>query len=446
MVPKLRTCLGDWKDGAWRILRCSCQGPCRTLEFLANRVPPMDAESFLGTVPANAEREEVGTDDETPEQVAAQERLGKLSISAQVDVILQRAQEPWVSLTLGGKEIAPLRLGALVVVMGPTGSGKTTLAAGLLAEHAELNGPSLYQSLELDSDELAARLIGMRTDAAWLDVLRGGVPREKMIGAVRPLKRLYVIDHTGDPSIEGVDRRVQDLRLVYGNQPIMVACDYLQLASAIGGDPRTAIATAVEGLRTTAKRLRVVVIGVSQTSRAAAERLRTGDMLGAETASAGAETSAIERSAYLTLALGVAGELDDSGVNDVELNIGKSRFGGGDRIIPMRFDGRSGLWTVTGEARSAGEVRAERQDEKGAAKIRKAADLIVGAASRADSPVTRDQLRAAAKVSRKVNADAIELALKEGALVETTICAPRTKSRMLWTPARWEAHCKGGMP
>jgi hypothetical protein len=57
-------------------------------------------------------------------------------------------------------------------------------------------------------------------------------------------------------------------------------------------------------LRRVAKELRVVIIGVSQASTGNAKALRTGELIGIDSASTGAETSQIERDAYVILTLG----------------------------------------------------------------------------------------------------------------------------------------------
>jgi hypothetical protein len=53
-----------------------------------------------------------------------------------VDAIIARAQEPWAAITLGGEELVRVRRGGSVVVMGPTGSGKTSLVS-----HRRRSGP-----------------------------------------------------------------------------------------------------------------------------------------------------------------------------------------------------------------------------------------------------------------------------------------------------------------
>src|SRR5690348_7250325 len=89
-----------------------------------------------------------------------------------VTVILSQADEPVVSLALGGTELVKVRAAGITVLIGGTGRGKTSLACSLLVEHARDHGPALAVSLELPADELVARVIGTRCDASWLGVLR----------------------------------------------------------------------------------------------------------------------------------------------------------------------------------------------------------------------------------------------------------------------------------
>jgi hypothetical protein len=238
-------------------------------------------------------------------------------------------------------------------------------------------------------------------------------------------------------ALDQLDAIVGQLRAEYDGQPIFVAVDYVQLAAGNGIDVRAKNADTVEIIRRAAKRLRVVILAVSQPSRAAGNALRKGEMVGVETMGANAETAGFERGAYVTMAIGATGPEGPDGVKSVELNIGKARMiaGGGDRILPMRYNGRTGLWQVAGASRPAADVQADRAAAKDERKVQAAKDAMLAAADRSPAPLTREGLREAAGVERGIAKCAIEALLEEKGLVECEN-ATRSKSKLLWTPGR----------
>ncbi|MEZ4368993.1 MAG: hypothetical protein R2939_22340 [Kofleriaceae bacterium] len=105
----------------------------------------------------------------------------------------------------------------------------------------------------------------------------------------------------------------------------------------------------------------------------------------------------------MTLALGAVRDGDD-GARLVDLNVGKSRMGAGDCVFPLSFDGRTGVFTVSGDpvpaAQRRDEVRAEQASKRAEAKG--AADTVVELAIRGALGGQADdaELRAAVKRSR----------------------------------------------
>lgn len=351
-----------------------------------------------------------------------------------VALINARAAEPWVCLGLNGAEIARLRLGSCAAIIGGSGAGKSSLVAALLEEHARLHGPAVYLSFEMGSDEVAARNIGMKVSASWEDVLRGRVPADAMEAALPP--RLAIFDRDEeDLTVDQLVGIVAELSAAHPGEPILAAIDYIQLAAGDGPEVRMNVARLVEAIRKIARRLRIVTIGVSQTSRVNARALRAGELVGAETMAAGAESSGIEQRAYITLAIGTQGPAREDGFAPVELNIGKGRFGGGDRVLPMAYDGRTGQWRVAGDSRPAADVAAERAVKNNAEKVQAAKDSMLAAAGRADKPQSREELRKATSIGRTLATAAVN-ALLEGRLLVECEKAPRSTSRLLWTPER----------
>lgn len=306
-----------------------------------------------------------------------------------VETILAHAAEPTVELALGSDTIATVRLGATVVLIGASGRGKTSLASTLLVEHARGNGPAIAMSLELPEDELAARVIGTRCDAGWADVLSGRIPREHMLDALP--ERLSVIERQ-HATLEALRVEIDAMRAEYPDEPILVAVDYVQLVPGEDDEPRMRVDAAMRAVDEIARSRRVVVIALSQGSRASAKALSSGELMGAQTTDAGAESAAIERWASLTLAIGEHGPEADDGSCATSISIGKFRMGRGDAVLPARYHGRSGLWRLTGEARPAAEVRAERQDARSEAQIATLMLAIRSALEQAAGPLSDRQL------------------------------------------------------
>lgn len=356
-----------------------------------------------------------------------------------VDEIWAHKDDPWISLRLGAEELCRVRAGGIVVVMGGSGSGKSSLVGNLLLQHARDVGPAIALSIELPADEFAARIVGIQCDASWEDVLRGNVVYEHMRQALA-LPRFYVLDRK-QATLETLVRCTEEIRRQHPGEPILAAIDYAQLIQSPERDIRLRVADAISRIDDVSRGQGIVTIAVSQMSRAAAAAAAAGEKIGAESASLGAESAAIERFASITIAIGQRGEPCPDSSQAVEVSIGKGRMSDlGDRVLPARYWGRTGRWRLDGEPRPASQVRAERDASRQEHKQRDVRNLLVGAAHRSGQPVSRnDLIDLVTKGSRRDRLAAIKELLAAGELVEVTRCAPRSRSRLLWTMDRVNA-------
>lgn len=352
---------------------------------------------------------------------------------ALVELILKYADEPLVSLKLGCDELAVIRQGGIVPVMGPTGAGKSSLVAGMLIAH---DGPTVVLSRELPADELAARAIGMQCDASWLDVLTGKVPRQTMERVLMP--RLYVLDRK-NATLGALEGAIQAAQHEYPGQQVLVAIDYIQILESLAAEARAKVADILAQIDDIARAYRVVVLAISQMSRASSRAARAGEAIGADSTDGGAESAAIERFATMTLSIGVAGPELENGTRAVDLSIGKGRMTGGDRVLPMSYCGRSGRWRLTGEARPAAEVKAEREGQRDNAKQHAAEVAIMVAAKRATEPQARENLSAVACCGKGIRRAAVAALLLRGELVEVASRNPRSRAWKVWTKAQADA-------
>lgn len=352
-----------------------------------------------------------------------------------VKVILSRAGEGFIPHCLGsGGELYRLRLGGVAVLTGAPGTGKTSLSLGIALDHARNRGPVVYVSLEMDADELAARLIGMQCDASWEDVLCGHVKEQHMEHALE-LPRFVILE--GDhANLTELEKTVNEVRTEFPDEPILVVIDYLQIVPGTEKDMRARVAETAQAVRRMAKRLKVVALAISQPSRAAGKALSAGELLGAESMTAMAESAEIERAAYITLALGSSGPERADGSKAVDLNVGKGRFGGGDRVIPVAFEGRTGRMRIDGESKPASEVREQRTNEKERKRVQTAMIAIVSIAEKSKKSLTRSELSEQSAVRKTVALAAVRAAIKTGELVEVQQKESGRKDWKVWTRER----------
>jgi ABC-type uncharacterized transport system YnjBCD ATPase subunit len=357
-----------------------------------------------------------------------------------VDEILLRSTEPLVDLTLSGGTLVTVRTGATVSLIGATGAGKSSLAVSLMLTHARDIGPAVSCSIELPGDEQAARMIGTARGASWLDVLTGRVPRDHMLMAIPD--RLSIIDRE-HATLDSLEKEIEAMRKEHPSDPMLCGVDYVQLvvmdsASADRAE-RLRVGDVMRRLDRIARQHRVVMLALSQGSRASARGLTSGERIGADTTDAGAESADIERWATVTLAIGGRGDPSEDGSIATSLEIGKSRMGAGDRSIPARYDGRTGLWTLTGESRLASDVRAERQDAKTEAQVAIVMLALRGAIGKAAGPLSDRQLAQAVpgRFALRRQARARLLADPESGIVQCgRASGGRTPAYPIWTRDR----------
>ncbi len=320
--------------------------------------------------------------------------------------VFRRPGRPWVPLRISeDEEIISVPTGALVTLTAPSGGGKTSLAVQAAWTHALHTGPVVYISREMDAEELGARIVAQRCGVSWGAALRREMDVMRSMEALTDLARLCVLEHDA-ACIERLEAHVASLRQEYPGLPILAIVDYLQIMPRSGGrDERTQVAGAVEAVRGVTKRLGLVTLALSQSSRAGARALAAGERIGAETTDAGAETAQIERAAHATLALGTM-KMAPDGNRTLDLSIGKNRMGDGDRVQPVTFDGATGLFRLAGPAATASAVRGQRN----AATLTSELHEQIGR----NPGLSRDAICGAIGKRRQVILDAIKTELSAG--------------------------------
>lgn len=308
-----------------------------------------------------------------------------------VEEIWRRRDEPHIDLRIRGDVLASIYPGGIATLTGGTGAGKTSLAMEVAIRHAVESGPAIVASLELPMQIIGARVIGIRCDESWSGVLKGVVARERMLEQWPA--RLRVIERL-DATFASIEAELEAMKAEHPAEPVLVVVDYVQIMENNEREIRRRVARSMEHIDELATRYRCGVLALSQMSRAAARAVGGSERVGADTVDAGAEAADLERWSVCTIAIGARGPAAEGDWAPVDLNLGKGRTGGGDMVQPALYCGRSGAWRLSGNARPAQEVKAERATKR---TDRKVSTLVHAIPSKLDSspePLSRMELRA----------------------------------------------------
>jgi hypothetical protein len=285
----------------------------------------------------------------------------------------------------------------------------------MLIAHARDHGPVVVLSRELPMDEFGARMIGMQCDASWPDTLKGRVQRSEMERVLSP--RLFVLDRR-NATLAALCEAIEAAQAEFLGEAVLVAVDYIQIINSGEREARAKVGEVIDRIDEITRRYRVVTMAVSQMSRVSSRAARAGEAVGADSTDGGAESAAIERVATVTLSIGACGPDREDGSRMVDLSIGKGRMTGGDRVLPMSYDGRTGRWCIIGASRPAAEVKAERESKRADARQLQAVLAIAATASKSPTSLTRAELGSSAGVgSAPLRTAAIKALLERGELV-----------------------------
>ncbi len=306
-------------------------------------------------------------------------------------LIVERMNDPWTELRFGDQVIVRAIVGSIITLVGGTGSGKTSAALTFAVEHMRRGDPVVMMSLELPAHHAAARAVGIQAHKSWESALRGEVSEEHMY-ALLP-DELAIVDRR-DADMDALHEATAAMVADYLGRPVLAIVDYLQIIGD-AEDQRLRVSDAMEALASYAHDYPVLVLALSQSSRAGAHALGSGEKIGNEIVDTGAESAAIERWSTFKLGIGKQGEPDEFGSRNVQLSIAKGRMSGADAVINCRYHAVTGRWEAVGEARRASEVRAEAAISGDATTRQRLRILIDAALERALEPMSRNKIHTA---------------------------------------------------
>src|SRR5690606_24866109 len=141
----------------------------------------------------------------------------------------------------------------------------------------------------------------------------------------------------------------------------------------------------------------------------------------------------IERWASAVLAIGKIGSESEDGSAPAEISIAAQRYEGGDRVVEARYTGKSGHWRLTGEARSATEVREQRDAERTQARLTQLRHAIADLLAASPTALYRSDIREQLGARRDDVAAAVRGLMDEGR-VATAPGRKRGGHHPVWTP------------
>jgi len=160
-------------------------------------------------------------------------------------------------------------VGDLIVLAARPSVGKTSLALGMSFNIARRGHPVLLFSLEMDAKQIVSRYLALNSRMDLLALRTGNIIDTDAAAALHGLP--VFIDDT--PGISIMELRTKARRASTHEKIEVIIVDYLQLVRSGGEEENRVqeIATITRNLKSLARELGVVVIGLSQLSRAAGE-------------------------------------------------------------------------------------------------------------------------------------------------------------------------------
>src|SRR5207249_1277142 len=209
------------------------------------------------------------------ESANAQLRHIQAALQENFDHLSQRMERPYEvsGIPSGFREIdfytEGFSAGDLVVVAARPSVGKTSLGLAMAFNMAKRGHPTLVFSLEMDTKQVVSRFLAMNSRTDLLALRTGNVFDTEAASSLANLPIL--IDDT--PGLSIMELRTKARRASTHDRLEVILVDYIQLMRTGEHEENRVqeIATITKNLKSLARELNVVVIGLSQLSRAAGD-------------------------------------------------------------------------------------------------------------------------------------------------------------------------------
>jgi replicative DNA helicase len=179
---------------------------------------------------------------------------------------------PWPALN---ELIGGLRPGALYVIGGRPGKGKSMIALQLATAIAVAERPVAFFSLEMGALELAARALSAETQIPLgkIDTKQLSEDEKKRLSVAHTsLASSLYLEASSGRKVTELRPSLRQIRATAGAMPVAVFVDYLQLLEAEGSSLYERVTAISKQLKSLAMELDVPIIALAQLNRQAENR------------------------------------------------------------------------------------------------------------------------------------------------------------------------------
>lgn len=241
--------------------------------------------------------------------------------------------------------------GAITLLCGPPGTGKTSLATSWGLQQARSGKPVLMWSLEMPAEDIYSRIVTLETSQAWGQVRRGDHVKAVELLEERVSELPFrVIDRSETATVGHLEVELERLANHFGSKPFVVV-DYAQQIVRAQSDQgmRRAADESSSALLGLALRHDVAVLALSSVGRGAYNVLSDDNRPQLDRILGMAKDSGqFEFDAAVVMGIALLAPRRD-GRRTGWLAVGKNRLGGGIGQVAVEYNGLSGWFNECSE-------------------------------------------------------------------------------------------------